>query len=216
MRTVYGDRTGCAAVPDRRDLMREKRAEYKAARKPFLVDVTSATCLVVTGKGPPQGRGSTFGTAIEQLFGVAYTLKFAMKADGLDFRVMPLETEWWAPGGSDALRKAVWRKMHWRAMVRVPPFVTAADVAVAKKALAAKGKRAPDVRRVERPGGRCIQALHVGPYGTTGPTQDAMRAFAAAQGYKFTGRHHEIYLSDPRRTAEARLRTILRHPVKKA
>jgi hypothetical protein len=107
-------------------------------------------------------------------------------------------------------------RWRWKVLIRMPAFVTAADVQAARKHLRArgKGKAVAQVRLERLAEGRCVQMLHVGPYADEGPTMDAMLAFAKAKGLRFTGKHHEIYRSDPRRVKPAKLRTILRHPVR--
>jgi len=186
------------------DLYKDHKAEYVAPRRPVLLAVKPATYLVIDGQGPPGAEA--FQNAIGALYGVAFTIKFAKKAVGTEYAVCKLEGLWY--GGPPE-----WK---WKLMIRTPDFVRAADLKSAKRALEAKGK-GPETGRVALEKvreGRCVQALHVGPYEKVEETVSAMRAFAESRGLELLGPHHEIYLSDPRRVAAAKLRTIVRHPVK--
>jgi hypothetical protein len=192
------------------DLYREHRSDYVTPRKPVLVSVGPARYLAVEGKGPP--GGDEFTAQVAALYGVAFTIKMAKKSAGRDYTVSKLEGLWWGgtdrpPGGK---KEVAWQ---WKLLIRVPELVTPADVRQAVAALAAKGKQATGVMLETLDEGRCVQLLHVGPYTEEGPTIARMREFAQAQGVTFRGLHHEIYLSDPRRVAAAKLRTILRQPV---
>jgi hypothetical protein len=139
------------------------------------------------------------------------TRKFA----GQDYKVCGLEGLWWGPekGGSifDQLRESY----RWKLLIRVPEFISDRDLKTAMEKVKAKGKSADTgaVRLETIHEGKCVQVLHVGPYGDEPATIARIKAFAAAQGLSFRGLHHEIYLSDPRRVAPERLRTILRQPV---
>jgi len=196
------------------DLYRLFAAEYVAPRSPALVATKPARYLAAAGSGDP--NAPAFGEKVGALYAVAYTLKMARKRAGKDFKVAGLEGLWWGVGGKGwmiARSRGGWR---WKVLIRMPAFVTAREVSRAVKQLLARGKaKAVGRVKLERLAeGRCVQMLHVGPYVDEGPTMDAMLAFAKAKGLKFTGKHHEIYLSDPRRVPPAKLRTILRHPVR--
>lgn len=169
----------------------------------------------VDGSGDPN-TAPAYRIAIEWIYGVSYAMKFAAKTQlGRDYVVPPLEALWWSddPGVFVRREKDRW---SWTAMVRAPEFVTEElfDAAVAK----ALGKRddRPDSLRFETyDEGRALQILHIGPYDAEGPAlaqlhDEVMRAL----GVTFAGAHHEIYLSDPRRVAPAKLRTVLRQPVR--
>jgi hypothetical protein len=183
-----------------------------ATRAPVLVEVPPGKFLSVEGTGDP--GGDAFRAAVGAVYGVAWTVKMACKPSGKDFKVGALEGLWWGggPGDSAALRRA-WR---WRLLLRVPDFVGGADVRRARAALAAKGRTAGGVRLARFSEGRAVQVLHVGPYADEPATLARLEAFARGEGLAFTGPHHEIYLSDPHRTAPARLRTILRHAVRRS
>ena len=158
--------------------------------------------------------------ALEALYSVAYTLKFGLKkADPeRDFKVAPLEGLWWAdeaaPTMADLQRaRDAW---NWTMMIAVPDEVTAEEVATAAGAAARKRELpAAALLRLERlEEGLAAQIMHVGPYADEAPTIELLHDFVAAQGYELRGRHHEVYLGDPSRTAPERLKTVLRHPVR--
>jgi hypothetical protein len=173
--------------------------------------------LTITGVGSPERP--EFGAAVQALYSVAWTLKMASKRAGRDFKVMTLEGIWWGPVQDRAdLQHAPGVDWHWKLVIRVPDFVSESDVRAAQDELVGKG-RAPSARMVQLERideGECVQALHVGPYGSELETIKAMSGFARANGRVQRGPHHEIYLSDPNRTTPERLRTILRHPVARA
>jgi hypothetical protein len=184
------------------------------AGKPVLVEVPEMAFLMVDGAGDPN-TVDAYREALEALFSVSYTIKFAVKKSrGFDFHVSPLESLWWSDGG-DLLEtdKSAWK---WTAMMRQPDEVTAEEVAAAIEA-AGRKKPLPALSRLRfaRFGeGTSAQVMHIGPYSAEGPTIEGLRAFIAASGHEPAGRHHEIYLGDPRRAAPEKLRTIVRQPVR--
>lgn len=196
------------------DLYKDNKEEYAATLKPALIDIRPATYLLISGKGAP---GSTaFTDAIGALYGVAFTIKMTRKFAGKqDYTVGKLEALWpdldWA---NSAPNKDQWT---WQLMIRTPKAVSQKDLDQAVETLLKRGK-GEHVRRVELRSlseGRCVQALHVGPYEDEQKTVALMRALAEKQGMQLAGTHHEIYLSDPRRVQPSKLKTILRAPVKK-
>jgi hypothetical protein len=196
------------------DYKKEYAALYKArAGKPVLVDVPPLQYLMIDGEGSPDSKA--FADALETLYPVAYTLKFMCKRSphGIDYGVMPLEGLWWADDMDDFVvrHKDRWK---WTLLILQPDVVTAELFAGAVAQVRERKNPALLARvRLERfREGRAAQVLHVGPYSDEGPAIAALHAFIAEQGFKLGGRHHEIYLSDARRTAPARLRTILRQP----
>jgi hypothetical protein len=187
---------------------------YRARQTPELVEVPELSFLMIDGQGDPN-VSERYREAIQALYGVSYTLKFALKrAGGPEYRVAPLEGLWWV---EDMTRftikdKSAW---EWTAMIKQPPEVTQELVAEAAAEVAQK-KQLPAARelRLERfAEGLAAQVLHVGPYPDEGPTIERLHAFIAEQGCATRGKHHEIYLSDPRRTAPERLKTIIRQAV---
>jgi len=196
------------------DLHRLHASEYIAPRTPHLVETKPARYLTITGAGDPDGPA--FAENVGALYAMAYTVKMSRKKAGRDFKVAALEGLWWGVGGAQWMIEQLRTQWRWKLLIRLPDFVAARDVAAAKRDLLARGK-GNAIARVKLETlheGRSVQMLHVGPYMNEGPTMDAMLAFARAKGLKFTGRHHEIYLSDPRRVKPAKLRTILRRPVR--
>jgi hypothetical protein len=196
------------------DLYKLHAAEYVTPRTPRLVETRPAKYLAIGGAGDPDGPA--FGEKVGALFAVAFTVKMARKKAGRDYKVAGLEGLWWGVSQEEWLIRQARHQWRWKLLIRAPDFVAAKDVAAARKVLLAKGKgkAIAQVKLEALREGRCVQMLHVGPYMKEGPTLDAMLAFAKADRLKFTGRHHEIYLSDPRRVKPEKLRTILRHPVR--
>jgi hypothetical protein len=198
------------------DVYEVLRHEYVTPKAPVLVDVSRGTYLAIAGRGEP--GGVAFTTAVGALYNVAFTVKMARKFAGNDFTVSKLEGLWWANRGKGHFLDQPRSTWAWRVLIRVPDFVTPAEADDAINQLIAKGKP-KEVRNVALEHlheGRCVQLLHVGPYATEPDSIARMREFAAEENLQFSGTHHEIYLSDPRRVAEDRLRTILRVPVAKA
>jgi hypothetical protein len=199
--------------PLKLDLYRKHRAEYAARRAAAFVKVGPARYLAIAGRGAP--GGSAFDRAIGALYAVAFTVKMAKKFAGRDYAVTKLEGLWWGERRGWWLIDEPPRVWRWKLMIRVPTFVTERDRRAALRMLAERGKD-PLVRQVRLETlreGRCVQILHVGPYDKEHASLELMQSLAGAANVRYHGRHHEIYLSDPRRVAPRRLRTILRHPV---
>ncbi|HJQ64907.1 MAG TPA: GyrI-like domain-containing protein [Gemmatimonadales bacterium] len=194
------------------DLYKQLKSEYVTPRMPALVSTTPARYLTVSGRGDPNGED--FQTAIGSLYGVAFTIKMAKKFAGRDYAVAKLEGLWWGGVRGKLLIDSPIRTWQWKIMIRVPGFVTATDLRRARAALIARGRRPGAVRLEQLREGRVVQLLHVGRYDREHESIGRMREFARARGLRLHGRHHEIYLSDPRRVAPTKLRTILRHPVR--
>jgi hypothetical protein len=197
------------------DLYKEFASEYVTPKVPRLIDVGEAVYLTIDGVGEP--GGDAFGAAVGALYAVAFTLKMARKFAGQDYTVAKLEGLWWTEPASAHFMETPREQWHWKLMIRIPEFVTADEVAGATESLIMKGKPAL-VRQVQREvidEGRCVQMLHLGPYADEPKSLKMMQDLVTAAGLRFTGRHHEIYLSDPHRAAPEKLRTILRHPVAK-
>lgn len=196
------------------DLYKLHKAEYAATRKPALVELKPATYLAISGQGAPGGE--LFTASIGALYGVAFTIKMTRKFAGQqDYAVCKLEGQWWSEPALDfaKLPKDQWL---WKLLIRTPDFIKKADFRQAVAALLKRGK-GEDVKRVELESlteGLCVQMLHVGPYAKECETIGVMKVFAEKQQIELSGKHHEIYLSDPRRVPPERLKTILRHPVR--
>ena len=195
------------------DLYKEHHAEYATPKEPVFVAIGPAKYLTITGQGSPKGK--EFEAAVSALYSVAFTVKMAEKSAGHDYKVCHLEGQWWTDGGADwqITEPEQWR---WRLLIRVPDFVEETRVRAAIEMLTAKRRGGELVNQVTLgtlEEGHCVQVLHVGPYSAEKTTLDKMDRVTTSRGMRFRGPHHEIYLSDPRRVPEARLRTILRHPV---
>jgi hypothetical protein len=190
-----------------------------SAKHPAIVEVPALAFLMVDGRGDP-GTSEAYHEALEALYGVAYTLKFSLKkADAeRDFKVAPLEGLWWADAAAPTMAELQRDRdsWNWTMMIAVPDEVTADEVTAAAGAAARRKElaAAPLVRLERLEEGLAAQFLHVGPYAEEAPTIARLHEFVIAQGYELRGRHHEIYLGDPRRTAPERLKTVLRHPVR--
>jgi hypothetical protein len=185
-----------------------------SAKEPALVEVPEMKFLWVDGHGDPN-TSALFQSAADLLYGLAYTLKFALKKKGKEYTIPPLEGLWWMEGieGFDVNRREEWR---WSLMIMQPDFVTAELVAQARRELAGKrGEPSVEARFEPFHEGLSVQILHVGPYASEGPTIENLHRFTETQGYRLHGRHHEIYLGDPRRSAPEKLKTLIRHPVRK-
>ena len=200
------------------DLRKDLKPLYTAsAKKGVLVEIPRMKFLMIDGSGHPNGN-PLVQQSMEALFGVAYTLKFSSKLgpQKLDWTMMPPEGIWWVEGSAcfEKADKSAWR---WTLMIAQPDAVTAAMLRQAKKTLKEKKNpaRVDDVRLESFREGRSAQILHIGPYGAVLPAIEKLHAFAAENGYKAAGRHHEIYCSDPRRTKPDKLKTIIRLPVSK-
>ena len=195
------------------DLYKEHKSEYVAAKAPAIINVGPAKYLTFTGSGAPASE--PFQKAIGALYGAAFTIKMTKKFAGQDYKVCHLEGQWWGKEEFADFSTLAPESLNWRLMIRVPDFITASDLKAAVHQLREKGKgdEAANVKLETIKEGRCVQMLHVGPYAEETATVARMVEFAKQSGLACRGRHHEIYLSDPRRVPAARLRTILRHPV---
>lgn len=207
------------------DFKKEQKELYQPKTAPALVHVPKMNYLAVRGKGDPNDPDGEYARSIPLLYGVAYTLKMSPRAghviDGFfDYTVPPLEGFWWQPGlaGVDYANKA---GFHFLSLLRLPDFVTRADFDWAVESATAKKKM--DLSPVEffpYDEGLCVQCMHLGPYDAEPQTAAKMHDFMRRQGYVLditdTRCHHEIYLSDPRKCDPARLKTVLRHPVRPA
>lgn len=194
--------------PGKLDLFREFRDEYVAPKAPALIRVRPAKYLAVEGHGAP--GSAAFQAQLSALYSVAFTVKFQEKARGRDFRMLMLEGIYDLPEAPAPGKTAV--PMRWTLLLRMPNSLRPAAVRTAIRTLRAKGKPAnvENVRLRWMREGRSVQLLHVGPYAAEHPTLERMAEFASGQHLRLSGPHHEIYLSDPRRVPETRLKTILR------
>ncbi len=198
------------------DYKRVYKEVYSPAPKggPVMVDVPPSHYLMLDGQGDPEGS-ELFAASVEALFALAYQIKFAIKRGpmALDFTVMPLEGDWWADDMSRFMEdRAAWR---WTLMIMQPPVVSIEMVEAARHEVAGKKSlgRLHEVRFELREAHKAAEVLHVGPFSAEGPSVAALHRFIAEQGYRCVGRHHEIYLSDMRRTAPGKWKSVLRQEV---
>ena len=195
------------------DLKRELKRFYTAKGEPEIVEVPAGRFLTIMGRGAPGDE--TYQRALKALHSTAYALKSIAKSRGQDFVVMPLEGQWWwdRPTAEPPPRE----EWNWKMMIRVPDFITEEMVETAKReALRRRGIEEIEGISLEL-FNECLSAqmLHIGPYSEETSTIRRLHSFIAEKGYKMRGHHHEIYLSDPRRTQPERLKTILRQPIGK-
>jgi hypothetical protein len=197
------------------DIYRQFRSEYITPKKPSLVNVQPARYLAFTGRGEP--GGAAFQAATGALYNVAFTVKMARKFTGPDYTVCKLEGLWWADDPTQCFANQPRDTWNWKLMIRVPSFVDESDLKAAVEKLLAKNKpvEVSDVKLEVLVEGTCLQMLHIGPYDQESGTMIRLQGFAEQNGLEFHGLHHEIYLSDPRRVAPEKLRTILRIPVRR-
>ncbi len=199
------------------DLKKELKTLYNPSTKEVsIVDVPAMNFIMVDGSGDPNGSPQ-LEQAIEALYSVAYAAKFKLKrADPtLDYAVMPLEGLWWLANGAKYNPNAPRDNWRWTLMIMQPDAVTAETVGEAiEEVRKKKNPAALEGLRFERyEEGQAAQIMHLGPYAAEGPTIARLHDSIEQSGYHLCGKHHEIYLSDRRRTAPEKLRTILRQPV---
>ena len=207
------------------DFKKEYKELYAPKKGPGIIEVPPVTYVAVRGSGDPNEEGGAYQQAIAVLYAISYTIKMSKKGSRqiegyTDFVVPPLEGFWWqdAAEGIDYAHKEAF---NWIAVIRLPDFVTreifgwAVEEATAKKKIDCSIAEYLRVRE-----GLCVQCLHVGSYDDEPATVEAMDAFAREQGYEIDlseeRRHHEVYLSDARKVAADKLKTIVRHPIKPA
>jgi len=208
-------------APGKIDFKKDFKALYApSAKEPSVVNVPPFKYLLIDGQGHP-GKSPDFQKKIEVIFGLAFTLKFGLKFDKknpFEFAVAPLSGFYWADDPAcfaDESRQAEWK---WALGIPMPDEINAAAVNKAKAAL--RKKKNPEfldqVYLKVLKEGLSAQILHIGPYEKEQPTIQKLHGFMSANGYAFNGAHNEIYLGDPRRSDPAKLKTIIRQPVKKA
>jgi hypothetical protein len=198
------------------DIKKARKELYTAPTDAFaVVEVPELDYIAVDGRGDPN-TAREYADAVEALYGVAYTLKFASKALDKDFVVGPMEGLWRAqdPAAFLTRKKDEW---EWTMMISRPDWITEDMVRSAVERVAEKRRTAAldALRLLTLEEGKCAQILHIGSYDDETPTLERLHHRVLPEnGLTFNGDHHEIYLSDARRTAPAKLRTILRQPVK--
>lgn len=206
------------------DYKKEYKEFYMPKNKPSIVEIPPMNYIAVRGQGDPNVEGSEYKESISLLYGIAYTIKMSKKGDHqiegyFDYVVTPLEGFWWQDGvqGIDYAHKEAFRFIS---VIRLPDFVTRKDFDWAiEEAGRKKGMDYSKVAFFPYEEGLCVQCMHIGPYDDEPATVQMMHEYMTKQGYALDITkdrfHHEIYLSDARRTAPERLKTVIRHPVKK-
>lgn len=207
------------------DYKKEYKEFYLPKNKPQLIEVPAMNFIAVRGQGDPNAAEGEYKASIGLLYGLAFTLKMSKRTGHeikgyFDYVVPPLEGFWWMGngGGIDYSRK---QDFQWLSVIRLPDFITKADFDWAmEEATRKKGTDFSKAKFWTHEEGLCVQCMHLGPYDDEPATIADMDRFAAEQGFvtdfSETRCHHEIYLSDARRCAPEKLKTVIRHPVKKA
>ena len=205
------------------DYKKEYKEFYLPQNEPSIVTVPPMNFIAVRGQGDPNREDGEYQAAMQLLYGVAFTIKMSKMGDHriegyFDYVVPPLEGFWWQEGvrGIDYARKD---SFQWISVIRLPDFVTKADFDWAIEEAGRKKKS--DFSKayfMTYDEGLCVQCMHLGPYDDEPATVSQMHAFMEAQGYELditdSRMHHEIYLSDARKTAPEKLKTVIRHPVR--
>lgn len=195
------------------DLTKKYKDYYTAKNSPTFLSFGRINYLSIEGKGEPAGE--SFIEAVEALYPLAYGLKSICKKQDRDFAVPKLEALWWVKSGKDALKtpRSEW---FWKLLIRMPDFLNEEMFQVSQEEVFKK-KGLELVKKIRFEiieEGKCVQIMHTGPYATEPETIERMKRFIKDNAYKETGLHHEIYLSDPRKTTPEKMKTILRQPVK--
>lgn len=199
------------------DLKKELKHLYNPSKEIALVDVPEMNFLMIDGAGDPN-TSQDYKDAIESLYAVSYTLKFMVKKEkAVDYVVMPLEGLWWTEPMSQFTmeNKDMWQ---WTAMIMQPEYVTEELFNRAVEQVQIK-KNLPSLSKIKFKSlyeGLSTQLMYIGPYSAEGPTIEKLHNFIEENGYELRGKHHEIYLSDPRRSAPEKLKTVIRQPVMSA
>ena len=206
------------------DFKKEYKEFYMSKSVPEIVTVPKANFIAVRGMGDPNQEGGAYQSAVSILYAVAYTLKMSYKTDYriegfFEYVVPPLEGFWWQEGvdGIDYGDKSTF---HWISVIRLPEFVTKKDFDWAVEEAARKKKldcSLAEFLTIEE--GLCVQIMHIGPFDNEPSTVALMDQYIAENGYandmNETRLHHEIYLSDARKAAPEKWKTIIRHPIRK-
>ncbi len=195
------------------DLVKEFKSYYGANNKPEIVEFEGILYLSIEGKGEPAGE--VFTKALEALYPLAYGVKKICKSQGKDFGVPKLEGLWWVKSNKPALEvpRSEW---FWKLLIRMPDFATSEIVNNAKEEVFKKKSLdlIKEIKFETMDEGKCVQIMHIGPYATEPETIQKMKKFIKENKFNESGLHHEIYLSDPRKTAPEKMKTILRQPIK--
>lgn len=206
------------------DFKKEYKEFYMPPKKPTIITVPPMNYIAVRGEGDPNEEDGDYKMALNLLYGVAFTIKMSKmgdhKIDGyFDYVVSPLEGFWQQQGiqGIDYTRKDLF---EWISVIRLPDFVTEAEFKWAIEEASRKKKSdfsKVEFLRIEE--GLCVQCMHIGPYDNEPETVELMHRYMQEQGYELdindSRRHHEIYLTDARKVAPEKLKTVIRHPIRR-
>lgn len=195
------------------DLIKEYKQYYTAKNTLIVLEFGKISYLTIEGKGEP--AGNAFTKAIEALYPLAYEIKAIYKKQEKDFRIPKLEGLWWTKSNKPFLEvpRSEW---YWKLLIRMPNFVTSETFKNAREEVFKKKGLSliKEIKFENMNEGRCVQIIHTGPYATEQKTIEQMIDFIKKNNYSIEGLHHEIYLSDPRKTIPAKMKTILRLPIK--
>ena len=210
------------------DLKKQYKPLYQpSAKKIEIIQVPKLQFAMVDGfieKGSEPGKSPSFAEATQALYSLSYTLKFTLKkrkTNAIDYPVMALEGLWWVEDGTfDIFRKDNW---FYTLMIMQPDVITPQIFEEAREKVRKKkgdSEKLSKARLAHFEEGLCVQVMHIGPYATEPATVERMRAFTQENGYSdgvgpLGGKHHEIYLSDPRKASPDKMKTVLRHPIVK-
>lgn len=207
------------------DYKKEYKEFYSPKNKPSIVEIPKMNYIAVRGKGNPNAEDGEYKKSIGLLYAIAFTIKMSYKGsykiDGyFEYVVPPLEGFWWQDGNKNGIDYNDKESLNFISVIRLPDFVTKKDFDWAIEE--ATNKKKQDFSKVEflnYDEGVCVQCMHIGSYDNEPATVELMHRYMTENGYELdiTGErlHHEIYLSDPRRCDVSRLKTVIRHPIKK-
>lgn len=201
------------------NFIKDNKSLYSpSSKEPSIIEVPSMQFISIEGSGDPN-TSQSYKLAVEALYSVSYTIKFLPKKGTeikgyQDYKVGPLEGLWWMENNNDFLTASK-DKWQWKMMIRQPDFVTKEVFEMAlKNAMVKKPNTSLSLGKLEKyVEGTAVQLMHIGPYSEEHPNIMRMHKYAMDLGYKLSGKHHEIYLGDPRKTKPEKLETVLRQPV---
>lgn len=206
------------------DLKKEFKEYYQPKNKPEIVNIPSINYLAVRGSGDPNDETGDYKKALESLYAVAYTLRMSYKTDYkingfYEYIVPPLEGFWWQDG-TDGVNYADKTSFNWISVIRLPDFISGKDIEWAVRTTTKKKKTdCSQVKFLTVNEGLCVQIMHIGPYDNEPVTVKLMDDYLAQNGYENNlnseRMHHEIYLSDPRKCLPEKMKTVIRHPIKR-
>ena len=207
------------------DFKKEFKEFYMPKTKPAIVKIPKANFIAVRGKGDPNEPEGDYQKAVAVLYSIAYTLKMSYKTEHkiqgfFEYVVPPLEGFWWQEGTSGVNYNDK-SAFNWLSVIRLPDFVTENDFHWAVETAAKKKKLDCSLAEfISIDEGECVQIMHIGPYDSEPATVELMDRFLEQNGYinDFSAErmHHEIYISDPRKTPPEKMKTVIRHPIRKA